>query len=230
MKKKVLFSIVTLIMIITSILGYTPIVNAMTDTNMIEDGMLNTARPSQQFLSSVPLSTNGVVTELIYIPHHNEFRVYHTNNFEQFAYDNNCGPTLATNIISYYKTLGFYLYSGPVINQKMYNEICSLVEYTPSGGTDAKKVYKAVQAYAERAGYSFERDVYWLNTWGDVTRDIKRGYTVIGYDDSHGYFIVGYRIMDGVKQLYVCTGWDNPEYEWINFKDAKFKMESMHVY
>lgn len=159
---------------------------------------------------------------------HDSFRVYHTNEFSQFSTGNNCGPTVAANILSYHKSLGYNLYSGE-ITQSIYDEIADLMYFT-SQGAPFGFVYRAVEEFAERAGYQFEHDVYLLDLWSDVTRDIRYGYSVIAGKDKHVYLVLGYREIDGVKALYTCTNWENPEFQWINFDGAGFQMESMYIH
>lgn len=124
------------------------------------------------------------------------------------------------------------MYDGD-ITQNMYDEIASLTEYCPDKGAPEGKIYKAIKTYAERAGYRFETDDYLFDLWSDVTRDIKYGYPVLAAynenDFSHAYMVVGFRVIDGVKQLYVVTNWEYPEYEWLNFDGAGFQMRSYKI-
>ncbi len=170
------------------------------------------------------------ITAQNFIPKYNSFRVYNSSEFEQIIYDNNCGMTLAANILSYYKNFGFpNLYSGE-ITQEMYNVIAREIGYTPSGGSKIINVQNGVKYFAEKAGYGFESNVYWLNLWTDVTRDIKLGYPIAAKIGDHGFMILGYRIIDGVKQIYTCTGFKGEDYRWINFDGSGAVMHSIHLY
>lgn len=175
---------------------------------------------------------NYSITSQGFLLYYDDFKIYHTNDFYQFQYGNNCVPTFAANVLSYYKRFGFDLYDGD-ITQNMYDEIASLTEYSPDKGAPAGKIYKAIKTYAERAGYRFETDDYLFDLWSDVTRDIKYGYPVLAAynenDFSHAYMVVGFRVIDGVKQLYVVTNWEYPEYEWLNFDGAGFQMRSYKI-
>lgn len=41
--------------------------------------------------------------------------------------------------------------------------------------------------------------------------------------------VVGYRIIDGVKQLYVVTNQEGANYGWINFDGANLQMRSYNI-
>lgn len=225
MNKKILSLIIIFILFLTLSFNFTSNVNAATSSiNSCEDNY-------DYILSQHSTLASGEITDSGYLYAHDDFKVYHTSDFYQYQYNNNCGPTLAANVLSYFRGTGYNkLYSGE-ITQSMYDHICSLVGYKYNGHTMLGSVYKAVKWYAENAGYKFKHDVYLLDTWSDVTRDIKLGYPVIANGDGHGYFVVGYRVIDGVRQLRVCTGWEIPEFTWIPFdRTKKLEMESMHIY
>lgn len=170
------------------------------------------------------------VTDQIFLLNYNSFTRYHTSDFSQYQYGNNCGPTLLANVLSYYKSLGYgNLYFG-TITQSMYDDICARLGYSISNGSDLNKIPSALKSYVENAGYGFSYDKYLINLWSDVTRDLKFGYPVIMSYNNHGYLVLGYRVMDGIKQLYTCTGWSAPEYTWINFNSSNMNMTSVHIY
>ncbi len=224
MKKKNL-SLLLIVLTLCSIIGFTPNAYATMETN---DN--NIICNNETVINDYLVSSSPVISSQNFLLKYIGFKVYYTSDFSQFQYGNNCGPTLVANILSYYKNFGYSrLYSGD-ITQSMYNNIASIIGYTPEKGTHFGNVYKGVKAYAENAGYKFKHDVYLFDTWSDVTRDIKLGYPVIANDGEHGYFVVGYRIIDGVKQLFTCTGWDTPDYAWLNFDVAGFQMESVYIY
>lgn len=181
--------------------------------------------------SNSSVSTTSV-TEQVFLLNYRSFKVYHTSDFSQYSYGTNCVPTLICNVLSYYKSLGYNnLYSGD-ITQDMYNQICTDVNYNPVTGANSNNIITVLRSYAQKAGYGFTSNKYLLNLWSDVTRDLKLGYPLIlGYGD-HAYLVLGYRVLNGTKQIYTCTNWnayDGGEYLWLDFTSG-MNFTAIHIY
>ncbi len=170
------------------------------------------------------------VTDQKFIINYDSFRVYHTYEFTQYdgGNGNNCGPTLISNALSYYKSLGYNLYSGD-ITQSMYDEICTRVGYVQGNGTNLYNVPAVIKYYAESAGYKFSSDKYLFNWWDDVKRDISNGKPILLSYMNHGYLVVGYRVVDGRNQVYACTATEI-SYEWLPFDSNLMNMWAIRIY
>lgn len=84
-----------------------------------------------------------------------EFKKYYTDDFDQIKYDNNCGPTLAINIISYYNDVkGINLFYDDKL-QNCYDKICEDVKYTSNNSTNLNNVAGGLKkiATSERIQY-----------------------------------------------------------------------------
>ncbi|MDO4283097.1 MAG: C39 family peptidase [Clostridia bacterium] len=144
---------------------------------------------------------------------------YNATMFTQSQGGNNCGPTAAANVLSYYKgAKGLNLYSGN-ITQSLYDQICSDCGYSSSGaGSSYTSVANGIKSFANRAGYSCNVDKYLLNLFSDIKRDINRGYPIIMINNDHMYVILGYS--EGGSNgncIYVCTGWESNMFQWIKY-------------
>lgn len=154
---------------------------------------------------------------------------YYTSDFSQFQYDNNCGPTLAANVLSYFKTVrGINLYSGD-ITQELYDIICTDVSYSVTSGTSLNNVANGIKIFAKRSGKTAIIDKYWLNTWSDVTRDINANKPVMLSYNNHAWLILGYQESNGNKKLFVSTGWSNEPYAYLTFTSG-MQMQSVNIY
>lgn len=88
-----------------------------------------------------------------------EFKKYYTDDFDQIKYDNNCGPTLAINIISYYSDQkGINLFYDESL-QDCYDKICEDVKYTSSNSTNLNNVASGLKKIASslRIQYSSKK-------------------------------------------------------------------------
>ena len=224
MSKKIL-SLSLIVITLCSVI-ITSNVYAATENEKQETFLVNEIDRSVNLKNSALPTSN--ITSQYFLLYYDNFRVYNPTEFSQFQYGNNWGITFVANVLSYFKRLGFNLYSGE-ITQAMYDDIASLTNYSPSEGTRVYKLFDAIETYAKRAGYKAETTDYLLDLWSDVTRDIKLGYPVLAANKEHGYMVVGYRIIDGVKQLYVVTNQEGANYEWINFDGANFQMRSYNI-
>lgn len=169
------------------------------------------------------------VTEQNSIPGQYDFTRYFTNDFSQGETGKNCGPTLAANVLSYYKDVkGLNLYSG-TINQSFYDKICEAVKFNSSEGTNLNNVAAGIKKIATDAGYTCKIDKYWLNLWSDVTRDIERGYPVMLSFNGHAYMVVGYRVRGNIKELNVFTSWSSEPFMWIEYLST-MQMQSVNIY
>lgn len=166
----------------------------------------------------------------VYLPEFTSAKYYCSINYTQSQNGNNCGPTAAANILSYFKTVkGYNLYTGDV-DQSIYDQICSDCNYANSGGTSPYNVSNGIKVFANRAGYSCDINIYWLNLFSDVKRDINNGYPVLMAGNGHMYVILGYSEggPDG-DCIYTCTGWENPKFEWYKF-NSTYTMGSINIY
>lgn len=233
MKNKILSMLISIVLLgMFFSFAFTSNVNAKSENivepNTNDEIYINEALKSCISKEVKPLSTNSDYEWLM--QNYNNFKVYHTDQFSQFYIGNNCGPTAVANILSYYESMGFDLYPGDTITQSVYDEIANEIGFT-SQGTMFGMVYRGVKLFAERAGYGFEHDVYLLDLWSDVTRDIRYGYPIIANTTGdHVEIILGYREIGGVRQIYTCTGWSTLEFQWLNFDDTNIQMESVHIY
>lgn len=224
MSKKILY-LSLIIITLCFIMGGASNVYAA-DNELTEIGVVGEIDASNSLENGVsPAST---ITAQYFLLHYNDFRVYNPTEFSQFQYRNNCGITFVANVLSYFRRLGFNLYNGD-ITQAMYDDIASLIDYSPSQGTRVYKLFNGIETYAKRAGYKAETNDYLLDLWSDVTRDIKLGYPVLAATSDHAYMVVGCRIIDGVKQLYVVTNQEGANYKWINFDGAGLQMRSYNI-
>lgn len=154
---------------------------------------------------------------------------YYTSDFEQFKYGNNCGPTAASNILSYFKTVrNVNLYSGN-ITQSVYNTICKDCSYTGSEGISLNMAAQGIKQFTKRAGKTAVIDKYWLNTWGDITRDIDANKPALLGWNEHMWVVLGYTEVDGERKLFVSTGWSNDPHGFLPFTSG-MEMQSVNIY
>lgn len=88
-----------------------------------------------------------------------EFKKYYTDDFDQIKYDNNCGPTLAINVISYYNDVrGINLFYDDKL-QNCYDKICEDVNYTSKNSTNLNNVANGLKkiAISKRIQYSSKK-------------------------------------------------------------------------
>ena len=176
------------------------------------------------------------VTESHNVIGYNTFLVYFTDDFGS-GYSQNCGPTLAANALSYYKSRGCSnLFSENMMSASTYSQICRDVNFRNGDGTRFHDVANGIKKYANRAGYNCTVDIYMLNLWSDVTRDINANKVVLlnyyGNEEAttrHGYLVTGYRINNGVKQLRVETGLSDNPGGYIDF-NSNMKMICVNIY
>ncbi|MDD2377200.1 MAG: C39 family peptidase [Clostridia bacterium] len=177
--------------------------------------------------------TINEVTSSAFVSSYGTSRKYYTTDFWQIQYNNNCTPTLAANILSYFQSpRGVSLNAGN-ITQSLYNQICIDVGYTTSSGSNLNGVANGLKTWANRYGKTAVVDKYWLNNWSDVTRDINANKPVmLGYE-KHAYLIFGYKVENNVQYLFVFTGWNDVPYQWLKFEGGlggKMEMQSVNIY
>lgn len=170
-----------------------------------------------------------VVTSSGFVTGFSSAKMYNTIDFSQYQYNNNCTPTLAANILSYFHgSRGVNLNAGN-ITQSLYNQICADIGYSTSNGGNLNGIATGLKAWSSRYGKTCVVDKYWLNTWSDVTRDINANKPVmLGYS-NHAYLILGYKVENGVQQLFVATGWQNSPYQYLTFANG-MQMQSVNIY
>lgn len=180
--------------------------------------------PVTNELSTKAVSSSGFVTNFV------NWEWYYTSDFTQYQYGNNCGPTMIANILSYFDTgRNVDLYSG-TITQSLYNQICTDCSYTGAQGISLDTAANAIKTFVQRAGKTANINEYWLNLWSDVTRDIDADKPIIMSYNNHAYIVLGYKIEDGVKYLYVFTNWDNSPFQWIQYNQSGMDMQSVNIY
>lgn len=166
--------------------------------------------------STVFAAENGETT--VYLPNVGNVDFYYGMSFTQGNNGNNCGPTTAANILSYYKMAnGLNLYSS--MTQELYDQICVDCSYSSTGsGTTYTSVKNGIIKFANRAGYSCNVNKYLLNLFSDVKRDINQGYPIILLHGNHMEVIIGYSEggSDG-NMVYVATGLTTGMFEWKKF-------------
>lgn len=128
----------------------------------------------------------------------------------------NCVPTCATNIAAFFdecRSGNTTLISGS--RQGAYNAIVSKI------GKEHDIYHKdglnGLKDYCASRGYLLSYDDYWLDLWGDFTRDVKSNKPIwvsVGVgDEGHSMMCVGYviRSVSGKKTNYlrVATGWSH---------------------
>lgn len=177
--------------------------------------------------------TTRAVTASNFVSGYGTSRKYYTADFWQIQFDNNCTPTLAANVLSYFQgSRGVQLNAGN-ITQSLYDQICVDIGYDISRGSNLDGVAKGLKTWASRYGKTAVIDEYWLNNWSDVTRDIDANKPVmLGYS-GHAYLIFGYKVENNIQYLYVFTGWNNVPYQWLPFEGGAFgkmQMQSVNIY
>lgn len=167
---------------------------------------------------------------VVFLPNFENALYYYATMFTQSQNGNNCGPTAAANVLSYFKGAnGVNLYSGK-ITQSTYNQICTDCNYSPTSANSLLNTSNGIKAFANRAGYTCKINMYMLNLFSDVKRDIKRGYPVLAWANDHAFVIVGYSEGgSGGNKVYVCTGWENPLFEWYELGNG-VPMCSINIY
>lgn len=170
---------------------------------------------------------------VVYLPNFDKALYYYSTMFTQSQNWNNCGPTAAANVLSYYKCAkGLNLYSGN-ITQSIYNQICSDCNYVNSGGTSIANISNGIKKFAKRAGYSCDFDGYLLAHFSDIKRDINRGYPILMSANQHMYVIVGYSEGGANGNLvYVINGWENNMTGWISYNPSPYSVTlgSINIY
>lgn len=181
------------------------------------------------FNNDIPNYSISAVTSSGFVTGFSYATQYYNSNFSQYQYNNNCTPTLAANVLSYYKTSrGVNLYSG-TITQTLYDQICTDVSYSTEYGSNLNNVANGLKIFSSRAGKTCIVNKYWLNTWSDVTRDINADKVVmLGYS-NHAYLILGYKVENDIQQLFVSTGWSDLPYQWLTFSSG-MQMQSVYIY
>lgn len=185
--------------------------------------------PTILMSDDLEISPRAVTSEK-FVTNYNNFTRYYTTSFSQGQYNTNCVPTLVANVLSYYKTGRWCpdLYSG-TITQSFYNEICDAVGYSPASGSNLKKATDGLKTLANKTGYKCIVDSFLFNTWGNLTSSIDSDLPLmLGFND-HAYLALGYRIIDGQKQVYVFTNWSSQEYMWLNFQSG-MEFRSVNIY
>lgn len=148
------------------------------------------------------------------------------------GFDGNCGPTAATNLLSYYKEKRGFSNLG-TSRQNIYNNFISASgfdEYGTSGLTPSA-ADSAIKTMFKNAGYSYSSSTYLFDWWSDWTRDLNDNYPVFTavrglklnggswIEVGHAIIAVGYREYNsGAKYLRVYDGWNatNDKYIWFN--------------
>ena len=179
--------------------------------------------PNDFSLSYYSLVNATNISEQGYINNWNNFQKYYTDDFDEFANENNCGPTQVANLLSYYKSIGYiYAFPGDRITQSYYtNTICTAVEYS---ATQKGKLNDAANGFKEifESGASYYSVTISKKTtlsWDSFKTSINSNKPIMLAAYSHLYLVLGYQVRDGVK-YYVCYGaFSNPneEYALIEF-------------
>jgi hypothetical protein len=195
--------------------------------NGIESGEMKLLiRIRQAMDSSLP---KDVVTLQNFVTGYKTFRKYYGTQFSQGQYKNNCTATLTANVLSYYKTArGVNLYSKR-ITQDLYDLICSDIDYSTLVASNLLNVIKGLKTIAQREDKVCIFRKYRYNFWSDITWDINDDKIImLGYK-SHAYLILGYRIINGVNQVYTFTGWSYLPYKWVDYNPF-MSMVSVYIY
>lgn len=170
--------------------------------------------------------------ESAYVVGHSSFIPYAQSEFTQ---QNGCGPTAIANILSYFQgARGVSLFSGDIITQNIYNQICTDVQWS-SSGTSMVNAANGLTTFCNRAGKTCVIDDYWLDLWSDVTRDVTANKPILLNDvtQRHLMVIFGYEIIDNVKYLYVCTGISSsstPLFGYLEWGTDTINMRSVNIY
>lgn len=199
---------------------------AFAGTKHIEDSEVATVENSH--ISTASVTSSGFVSNFW------NWTPYYTTDFTQAQYGNNCGPTLVANVLSYFNTArGLNLYSG-TINQSVYDQICSDCSYTGASGINLDTVARAIKTFSSRSGKTAVINEYWLNLWSDVTRDIDANKPIImAYNSpnlNHAFLILGYKVENGTKYLYVFTNWSSSPFQWMEYNQSYMDMQSVNIY
>ena len=126
----------------------------------------------------------------------------------------NCVPTCATNIAAFFdecRSGNETLILGP--RQNAYNAI--VTEIGAEHDIYHRDGLNGLKDFCAGRGYLLSYDDYWLDLWGDFTRDINNNKPIwvsVGVDEvGHSMMCVGYVIRyvngSGTNYLRVATGW-----------------------
>ena len=222
MKLKKIISILAVLVLVVAAFSC----NNTTGTQEIKDGAIPYSQ--EEMVSPATVTSSGFVSNFT------NWTWYYTSDFTQVQYGNNCGPTMVANILSYFDTgRNVDLFSG-TITQSLYNQICADCSYTGASGINLDTAATAIETFATRAGKTADIDEYWLNLWSDVTRDIDANKPIImAYNSpslNHAYIVLGYKVEDGIKYLYVFSNWASSPFQWLEYNQSYMDMQSVNIY
>lgn len=80
-----------------------------------------------------------------------------------------------------------------------------------------------------RTGHTCETNLYWLNLWSDVTRDIDANKLIVFSSKSQPHVYIGVGYSEERKAIYAITNWDEVLMGWVPLSDAK-TMYSINIY
>jgi len=209
------------------------ICNIKSQKNEMEEVLFNISEQQELIIrlreEVEALLPNSVVTSKNFVTGYNTFKRYYSSQFSQMQYNNNCSPTMIANVLSYYNTARkAEIYSG-IITQDLYDQICCDINYSSTKASNLYRMVKGLKKFCNRNEKTCIVNVYWHNSWHDITKDINQNKIIMLGFEVHAYLIVGYRIINGTRQVYTFTGWDHLPYEWVNY-DSFMQMVSVDIY
>ena len=148
--------------------------------------------------------------------------------------EGNCGPTSLTNTVKLYAESRVNN-QDPLRDLKLngsdndtYNRLVQLSGYCASDAASMSELLNALKSYSSERGHSCSIDNYWLDLWGDFTRDLKANKPILLYTSSsagtaHAQVVVGYYLYkNGAQYLKIFSGWTS------NATFVKFKPNSLN--
>jgi len=173
--------------------------------------------------------SKSLVTLQKFVTGYKTFTKYYGSQFSQGKYKNNCTATLTANVLSYYKTARRINLYTKTITQELYDVICSDIDYSASGASNLLNVIKGLKKYVNRVDKVYIINKYWNNCWDDIIREIDGDSIIMLGHNEHAYLILGYRIINGVQQVYTFTGWNYLPYKWVDY-NPQMSMVSVYIF
>lgn len=150
------------------------------------------------------------------------------------AREGNCGPTALANTVKLYAEYKVNN-QNPLKNLKLndsnadtYKRLVALSGYTASSPATMPKLLDTLKAYSKERGCSCSIDDYWMDLWGDFTRDLKANKPVLLYTASsggtaHAQVSVGYcSYNNGAQYIKIFSGWTSNA-TYVKFKPSSLK-------
>lgn len=170
-------------------------------------------------------ATNG------YLAGYSSFTTYVDLDFTQggsySGSSTTCVPISCANILSYFKYRGYSnLFSGSTISQSVFNQICTDVGWTSSNASTLGNAVSGLSTFASRKGYTITAYAVLTSGWNNLTNYITNNVPLIASETGaaagkkgHAYTILGYRVNNGVREIYTQTGLDLLPYAWVEWSN-----------